>query len=1159
MRPVALEDEDDGQEKEGKVKKATTSRGKIIQRKLEKLKMKRCLNQYLERSSSGFDMGAVYELKIRKLKTNNRALAKALAEKKEETQQWYREVISLKGELQEAQEQLLRATDNDFQKTVELKVEKRLREHCEPINAAISTTMENVLMVVEGLTKAKQLAGRALNSFRNRSSVNSSSGSLPRPLGARLPLGATSNNISPRQSVVLPMVSGHVLQPAMVAIPKLDMMWSRKMQERSQAREDEGLEMTVIGEQSSNIEDEGNTSDSMEEEAEVLQEGVSPCKTEIEEHSDSLLNLCSDGENKLSISPQRTRSRTRTSLPDEITESESQEDDIQHEVGETPDKQEGNEDPLEGPSWLFSESVTNRSSCSAKGRGRGGRRGKLKTNARCTSLQSRNSVVVESSDSEEDNGVSTLKNSKVTSFKKPLEIADFAKENSTNSLEHSYLASPATMFARLEDLEAKAGRQSKRSKGRSLRANRESMERVHDVIPEKQLRSSPRSKELLRGMNNSAVAKTDESLNLHLDATVGSSSNTEPLNDSHPQDTVHMPPPILPGPTKQAEFWVNDNDLTCVHNISMDMTEPISKIFAQAAVEALKEEKGKEVQLERRFFKAESNKQLKVQPEVAEKTPFDVSQMDATLVNIPPYSSQRTVEKENLPPQFENHSNADAASVMFVNLRRVSVVLEDVLKSPRSTEKFTPQVNLALSSGSGSSRCSSSSRSRNKQHQKSTAESPMKSEPVRRKMLTYSLQIEEDDKDLEDSDDEAWIPSGIRKSKTCKRRNTTTGKVQGRNSSVGRKRSATDIVPERLKKVGRKKKYVNSSESPRTTPDISLDDKNGETVDHDKEDKRGDKALRNVIVDKTVDSESTTPNIMADCYVKVHRASLKNIRDSVTNPEESLLLKLDDSNISLSPILPSKSTEDQTKKAGKKQATGIQVDQSPISDGTQDVNTEVQQRKKVKENAGGTQEREQTDDEDKSNETLKDTEGKMRRKTDRLQSEKQADIKEGEQLNDIMELEQPNHDLDLQRKNQRESARYTSGRVEKLKEVQSEGLGTHVEEALCRVNQIDQEKKTQDDKGQEGKNQDEMDIKKKINAGNLKEPSEKRLKAVTEITEPDGNIVNEGTQRRKRRAASKITSFKEMSLISKMRQESGNTVVCSTHHSRKSGRRSATN
>nr|XP_045595220.1 uncharacterized protein LOC123756181 [Procambarus clarkii] len=1155
MRPVALEDEDDGQEKEGKVKKATTSRGKIIQRKLEKLKMKRCLNQYLERSSSGFDMGAVYELKIRKLKTNNRALAKALAEKKEETQQWYREVISLKGELQEAQEQLLRATDNDFQKTVELKVEKRLREHCEPINAAISTTMENVLMVVEGLTKAKQLAGRALNSFRNRSSVNSSSGSLPRPLGARLPLGATSNNISPRQSVVLPMVSGHVLQPAMVAIPKLDMMWSRKMQERSQGHQEPEPSMLgkyqIPGQLTCGLTGSANQKFAVP--------GYQSGAPVVVHHPTAVRNAsesprtATGRRGKLVRGMRGAASRMTTHSPT------TKEDDIQHEVGETPDKQEGNEDPLEGPSWLFSESVTNRSSCSAKGRGRGGRRGKLKTNARCTSLQSRNSVVVESSDSEEDNGVSTLKNSKVTSFKKPLEIADFAKENSTNSLEHSYLASPATMFARLEDLEAKAGRQSKRSKGRSLRANRESMERVHDVIPEKQLRSSPRSKELLRGMNNSAVAKTDESLNLHLDATVGSSSNTEPLNDSHPQDTVHMPPPILPGPTKQAEFWVNDNDLTCVHNISMDMTEPISKIFAQAAVEALKEEKGKEVQLERRFFKAESNKQLKVQPEVAEKTPFDVSQMDATLVNIPPYSSQRTVEKENLPPQFENHSNADAASVMFVNLRRVSVVLEDVLKSPRSTEKFTPQVNLALSSGSGSSRCSSSSRSRNKQHQKSTAESPMKSEPVRRKMLTYSLQIEEDDKDLEDSDDEAWIPSGIRKSKTCKRRNTTTGKVQGRNSSVGRKRSATDIVPERLKKVGRKKKYVNSSESPRTTPDISLDDKNGETVDHDKEDKRGDKALRNVIVDKTVDSESTTPNIMADCYVKVHRASLKNIRDSVTNPEESLLLKLDDSNISLSPILPSKSTEDQTKKAGKKQATGIQVDQSPISDGTQDVNTEVQQRKKVKENAGGTQEREQTDDEDKSNETLKDTEGKMRRKTDRLQSEKQADIKEGEQLNDIMELEQPNHDLDLQRKNQRESARYTSGRVEKLKEVQSEGLGTHVEEALCRVNQIDQEKKTQDDKGQEGKNQDEMDIKKKINAGNLKEPSEKRLKAVTEITEPDGNIVNEGTQRRKRRAASKITSFKEMSLISKMRQESGNTVVCSTHHSRKSGRRSATN
>lgn len=36
----------------------------------------------------GYDMSAVYELKLRKLKANNRALAKALADQKLETQQW---------------------------------------------------------------------------------------------------------------------------------------------------------------------------------------------------------------------------------------------------------------------------------------------------------------------------------------------------------------------------------------------------------------------------------------------------------------------------------------------------------------------------------------------------------------------------------------------------------------------------------------------------------------------------------------------------------------------------------------------------------------------------------------------------------------------------------------------------------------------------------------------------------------------------------------------------------------------------------------------------------------------------------------------------------------------------------------------------------------
>lgn len=50
--------------------------------------------------------------------------------------------------------------------------------------------------------------------------------------GSRLPLAPTGSNSSPRQSVVLPMVGGLVLQPARVAIPKLDLTWRRRLQER---------------------------------------------------------------------------------------------------------------------------------------------------------------------------------------------------------------------------------------------------------------------------------------------------------------------------------------------------------------------------------------------------------------------------------------------------------------------------------------------------------------------------------------------------------------------------------------------------------------------------------------------------------------------------------------------------------------------------------------------------------------------------------------------------------------------------------------------------------------------------------------------------------------------------------------------------------------
>lgn len=61
------------------------------------------------------------------------------------------------------------------------------QEQCEPINAAISTAMENVVVVVESLTKAKQITGGVLKSCHKRSSCSSrnssSANSFPRTSG----------------------------------------------------------------------------------------------------------------------------------------------------------------------------------------------------------------------------------------------------------------------------------------------------------------------------------------------------------------------------------------------------------------------------------------------------------------------------------------------------------------------------------------------------------------------------------------------------------------------------------------------------------------------------------------------------------------------------------------------------------------------------------------------------------------------------------------------------------------------------------------------------------------------------------------------------------------------------------------------------------------
>ncbi|XP_042881117.1 uncharacterized protein LOC122258905 [Penaeus japonicus] len=105
---------------------APKSRRQRTMRKLQKLRFRRSLNQNRSWGSSGHDATTLYDMKLAKLRGNNRALAKALASQKIETQHWYNKVISLKAELQDAQE-LLRSGSTDNDAAIEKEVEQRLR------------------------------------------------------------------------------------------------------------------------------------------------------------------------------------------------------------------------------------------------------------------------------------------------------------------------------------------------------------------------------------------------------------------------------------------------------------------------------------------------------------------------------------------------------------------------------------------------------------------------------------------------------------------------------------------------------------------------------------------------------------------------------------------------------------------------------------------------------------------------------------------------------------------------------------------------------------------------------------------------------------------------------------------------------------------------
>ncbi|XP_076040718.1 uncharacterized protein LOC143025004 [Oratosquilla oratoria] len=742
-----------------------------LRKKIERAKLSKAY------SRGNSDLNIAYEIKLNKLRANNRSLAKALADQKQETKLWYDEVISLKGQLQEAQERLADTRDNGFEGAVEAEVLRRIQEHSEPLNSAINATMENMVVVIDNFSKVKRLVGTLTRGVRSRSTSylgsSSSKVSLPKSSGPREPMksnggqvtlssnvsvSASGNNwTSTRYHRVLPMVEGHTLQPAMVAIPKVDIqeLWKRKQEERAQGNQEGDMAISIIEEQNSLEMSRPNSSynQDQEQDEEDLEESenADADARNTSDASDALPSSADPSTHELpfeELSPTRYQDNifgdefSRSYNGNNFT-SPKQKENAEARCKEenlAGSSEESQEDPLEGPSWRFiniekpvSKSGRRRSSSAAKKANPGKRRhsySRISTqkNTRRGRRSSVRLVLQDSACSANDSHVSETENSLVDvsldgdaaadkSNSECLQsentnggginvndgaqgdliqnIQDSAegliKDSSLNVGDASYLASPATMLARLEDLEAKRGRKSRSRSTRNSGNIAKVLKHSSDV-------GSPTVK--LRRLSTEEIHSSMYMKERICDDALPMNGN-DSYGVSETDSALPLPPPLAcsqnlaPLP---CDYLLPDQDLTCVMDVSMEMTEPVSKLIPQIAQDPLNpvsadEKTTKQVKevTTNKFFKPrtkevqDNSRTPSKDTENSIKTPFDLSLMETTVV-MPPYVSTK-LEKENIHPSMtsilDNDVKEGRRSLKMVN---VSVVLEDVMRTPKLSE-----------------------------------------------------------------------------------------------------------------------------------------------------------------------------------------------------------------------------------------------------------------------------------------------------------------------------------------------------------------------------------------------------------------------------------------------------------------------------------------
>lgn len=298
--------------------------------------------------------------------------------------------------------------------------------------------------------------------------------------------------------------------------------------------------------------------------------------------------------------------------------------------------------------------------------------------------------LINSSDQVEDTSVGISETFRPATVQEPSSRRESASastsptDTQSQSLDHSCLDSHASLLARLEHLEAQGGRKSRRllkSKLSTAALESELQDPASDIRTqenEQLVIGSPRKMPPVSSTKGPGVSLTIENKN-------GSCKDS-------------------PGLISDSEEMQRPGNVTCQLVTNMDITQPVSDIIIQED-KALNgddtegsQDECRPTHLKKKFFKTKAQESIDEIPKVVERTPFDLSMLNETVVNMPPFSSMRTTEKENLKPL----STGGADEV--ITLCDVSVVLKDVIKECGSSKALRRSIRITQK-GSHSPRC----------------------------------------------------------------------------------------------------------------------------------------------------------------------------------------------------------------------------------------------------------------------------------------------------------------------------------------------------------------------------------------------------------------------------------------------------------------------